>query len=288
MQGTNSVRGYSDFFASGFGAVTSRVSTSSRKARQNERTRPASSSSTSKGIFSEFASRRSRPTSVLVQPTASKPIEAPVTREKPSGGGRRTSFISFSSWRLFDRSSPSSSEQASFVSSKSSKRSSRISVGSGRDVWVSTGGPFTPSVPNGSSMPMPIDPFTSSPDARSMFIELSSDSSGSPTGTPKREQSFLSLTGSSKSNRSSFIFARRERPTSIHTMPLPARSRPSSFQYRPPAVTEKSDFFLIEEEEPATILASAILERTEEWDAPSKIDWRQFHIDILSDEDTTQ
>lgn len=133
--------------------------------------------------------------------------------------------------------------------------------------------------PCSSALHQPIDPFASSPDARSMFIDLSSDSS--PSGTPKRE-SFLSLTGSS-SNRSSLIFSRRERPTSIHTMPLPSRSRRSSLQYRAP-IQEKSDFFLILEEEPGLAAEPILEDERDEWDAPAKIDWRQFHIDILTDE----
>jgi len=129
-----------------------------------------------------------------------------------------------------------------------------------------------------------IDPFDYSPEARSTFIDLSSD--GSPAETPKGE-SFLSFTGPS-SNRSSQIFTRRERPTSIHTMPLPSRSRRSSIQYCPPVATinatqEKSfDFFLISEEEPS-LAAEPIFEDLE-WDAPAKMDWRQFHIDLLTDD----
>jgi hypothetical protein len=45
---------------------------------------------------------------------------------------------------------------------------------------------------------------------------------------------------------------------------------------------EKSDFFLISEEEPS-LAAEPILEDLE-WDAPAKMDWRQFHIDILTED----
>lgn len=132
-----------------------------------------------------------------------------------------------------------------------------------------------------------IDPFSSSPDTRSMFIDLSSSSDSSLSNTPKLE-SFLSLTGSSPSNRSSLIFSRRERPTSIQTMPLPSRSRRSSWQYRAPSQEkEKSDFFLILEEEPSLATEGpddTIHEDHEEWDAPAKIDWHQFHIDLLTDD----
>jgi hypothetical protein len=53
-------------------------------------------------------------------------------------------------------------------------------------------------------------------------------------------------------------------------------------QYRPPN-QEKTDFFLILEEEPS-LAAEPIYEDHDEWDAPAKIDWRQFHIDILTDD----
>ena len=134
-------------------------------------------------------------------------------------------------------------------------------------------------------MPQPIDPFAASPDTRSMFIDLSTDSS--PAGTPKHE-SFLSLTASS-SPRSSLFFGRRERPTSIHTMPLPSRSRRSSLQLPHrgvplAAASEKYDFSWIVEEEPSAI--ETLREDPDEWDAPAKIDWHQFHIDILTNDPT--
>ncbi|KAF8963102.1 hypothetical protein BDZ97DRAFT_1049576 [Flammula alnicola] len=271
----NGLRGYSDFFASGFRAVTTRRSSSSRTSSESF-IQTASSSSSTRRTLADITPRRLRPTSMIVHTSTPKP------REKR----RRSSFVSFSS-RLFDRMISASGHENSTMSSSSrrSSRSSRFfeSTDSSLDVWITAGGPYTPSAPNGSpALHHPIDPFTSSPDARSMFIDLSSDSS--PSGTPKRE-SFLSLTGSS-SNRSSLLFARRDRPTSIHTMPLPSRSRRSSLQYRPPPPSqEKSEFFWIVEEEPS-LAAEPILEDQDEWDAPAKIDWRQFHIDILTDDAT--
>jgi hypothetical protein len=38
------------------------------------------------------------------------------------------------------------------------------------------------------------------------------------------------------------------------------------------------------EEEPS--LATEPIFEDQEWDAPAKIDWRQFHIDILTTDDT--
>ncbi|KAH9481911.1 hypothetical protein JR316_0006441 [Psilocybe cubensis] len=319
MQAPNSVRGYSDFFASGFRAVATRIPSSpgSRNSLESITNAPARS----RRSFADITHRRPRPTSMFVSNTSSTPSE---TREK-SSRGRRSSFVTFSS-RLFERITSVYGDENSTISS-SSRRSSKSFRFFGSDhesvpdsgMWISTGGPHTPSAPNGryvrhslslplpvaipctvvttpnksdshtflclslppysSALHQPIDPFTSSPDARSMFIDLSSDSS--PSGTPKRE-SFLSLTGSS-SNRSSLIFSRRERPTSIHTMPLPSRSRRSSLQYRAPS-QEKSDFFLILEEEPGLAAEPILEDERDDWDAPAKIDWRQFHIDILTDD----
>ncbi|KAF8149050.1 hypothetical protein B0H34DRAFT_193957 [Crassisporium funariophilum] len=277
MQTSNTVRGYSDFFASGFRAVTNRTRRQSRNSLSGSDPIPhvSSSFSTTRPTVAGMPQRRPRPVSMIVQNTTpSKP------REKVNG--RRSSFISFSS-RLFDRMTSSTYENSTSSSSTRSSRSSRMFDSADEnipEVWITAGGPYTPSAPNGSpehsTLHRSIDPFASSPDARSLFIDLSSDSS--PSGTPKRE-SFLSLTGSS--NRSSLIVSRRERPTSIQTMPLPSQSRRSSFQYRPPS-QEKPDFFWIVEEEPN--LTSEPLPEHEEWDAPAKIDWRQFHVDILIDD----
>ncbi|KAF8193321.1 hypothetical protein BJ912DRAFT_1021592 [Pholiota molesta] len=276
----NGLRGYSDFFASGFRAVTPHRGSSRRY-------------STDASISTASSSRRARPTSMIVQPTA------PKTRgSKRHDSSRRSSFVTFSS-RLFDRMTFSyADENSANMFSSSSQRSDSTSARSRLsrfftstddsdelhpDVWITTGGPHTPSAPNGSAALhlQSIDPFTSSPDARSMFIDLSSDSS--PIGTPKRE-SFLSLTNSrSSSARSSLLFGtRRERPTSTHTAPLPSRSRQGVAPLNGP---EKYDFAWITEEleEPSTV--EPIVE-DQEWDAPAKIDWHQFHIDILTNDPT--
>jgi len=66
-------------------------------------------------------------------------------------------------------------------------------------------------------------------------------------------------------------------------MPLPSRSRRSSFQYPAPS-QEKLDFFLMTEDEPTGNFAIESIAEDQEWDAPAKIDWHQFHIDILTDD----
>ncbi|KAF4613454.1 hypothetical protein D9613_008135 [Agrocybe pediades] len=277
MQPSNvNVRGYSDFFASGFRAVTNRSTPVRASFDMNTKPSPSSTSSRRQSL-SDITQRRARPSSMIISRNDSK---SPATYESKSATkkGRRSSFISFSS-RLFDRITSVRGDENMF----SSKRSSRSSRNGDESFWVST-------APNGSSaLHHPIDPFASSPDTRSMFIDLSSSSSGSsPSDTPKHE-SFLSLTGSSvsPSNRSSLILSRRERPTSIQTMPLPSRSRRSSWQYRAPSQDkEKSDFFLILEEEPGLegLESSGYEDNEDQWDAPAKIDWHQFHIDILTDD----
>lgn len=88
------------------------------------------------------------------------------------------------------------------------------------------------------------------------------------------------------------MMSRRERTSSIQTIaPLPCPSRQSSFQYHHyPLVQERSDFFRVVEEEMDLLPLSEVREIDDEdsdseWDAPARIDWRQFHADVLTDED---
>lgn len=294
---SNGLRGYSDFFASGFRAVTSSRSSRS-SADPSILSAPSSSASPgSRRSLTDTTQRRLRPSSLIVHPSTPKPHEPK--------HNRRSSIITFST-RLFDRMASVYGDELSLRRGSRNSRIFQAADDSAPDVWITAGGPFTPSAPNGrcaksppqhrsirltnkitisSSVPQSIDPFSASPDTRSMFIDLSTDSS--PAGTPKHE-SFLSLTASS-SPRSSLLFGRRERPTSIQTMPLPSRSRRSSLQLPHrgvplAAAPEKSDFSWIVEEEPSAI--EALREDPDEWDAPAKIDWHQFHIDILTNDPT--
>jgi len=85
--------------------------------------------------------------------------------------------------------------------------------------------------------------------------------------------------------------SRRERTSPIQTIaPLPCPSRQSSFQYHHyPLVQERSDFFRVVEEEMDFLPLSEVIEvdevDDEDWDAPARIDWRQFHVDVLTDDD---
>ncbi|KAG9225154.1 hypothetical protein CCMSSC00406_0007435 [Pleurotus cornucopiae] len=148
-------------------------------------------------------------------------------------------------------------------------------------VWITEGGPIVSSKLLETSPKLhPLDPFASSPDTKSVFIDFSD--TDTPVSTPNRE-SFISFSTSSKSS-SLLHLPRRERPTSVQTMPLPPRSRRSSLQYPPPA-QEKYDWaWMLDETTPIfTQKAGEELEQVEEADEidPAQLDWRQFHIDLL-------
>lgn len=49
---------------------------------------------------------------------------------------------------------------------------------------------------------------------------------------------------------------------------------------------EKTDFFWIVEEEPELGNEPLVETQADEWDAPAKIDWREFHIDLIMEDDS--
>jgi len=196
---------------------------------------------------------------------------------------RRTSFMSFTS-QLFDRKSTSSFHEKSTVSSPRSSTTSHTfdSGDSLPEVWITAGGPYTlsPSVNASSdevSLKRHVDPIYSSPNPKSTLVDLSQDDSGPDIS---KRDSFLSFTSSS--NRSSIIFTWSERPISIQTIP----SQRSSLQYHHHHPSqEKSDFsWAVEEEEDDLLLSSMPVVDYEDRDAPAEIDWRQFHVDVLTDD----
>ncbi|KAJ2918477.1 hypothetical protein MD484_g1975, partial [Candolleomyces efflorescens] len=177
------------------------------------------------------------------------------------------------------------------------KRFSRIlrnsntdSDSSAREPWITAGDPLTPSAPNGgpdewSARRGTIDPFASSPESKSFFIDLSDSST---TTSDAKRDSFLSMTTTASNSSpaiSLFQFPRKERPISIQTMPLPPRSRCSSFQCRGQG---KRDSWVLAEEDADIFFPNgdALAEEFEEGDdAAAQIDWRQFHIDLLTVEE---
>jgi hypothetical protein len=130
-----------------------------------------------------------------------------------------------------------------------------------------------------------IDPFSSAPDAKSTFLELSQDDSA--LGIPKHDF-FLSFTPSFSR---STITSRRGRLLSIQTTSLPSRQSLSPCHHHRPFSSEKPYVFGAveeEEEENGPLLSSHVREVGhvhEEWDAPAQTDWRQFHVDVLTDDD---
>jgi len=263
MQPSNT-GGYSDFFKSGFRAFTTRSSCGQTSSSLHDFTTyptfNTASLTPSKPTFYAIK-RRPRPVSVIVQNTP---------REKARR--RRSSFIAFTS-HLFDRKSTTASDEKSTKSSINSSCSNRSSYvfDSGDsplpDVWITAGGPFTVS---GSSDQIVLNRPTDSFDTKSTYFDLSQDDDfGSDT---RQRDSFLSFTSSS--NRSSIMIT--------HRSSIP--SRRSSFHYHLPLGQEKSDLFWVVERENDLLLSSDVMEVDHEDDAPANTDWRQFHVDILTND----
>ncbi|KAF6759750.1 hypothetical protein DFP72DRAFT_806307 [Ephemerocybe angulata] len=309
------LRGYSDFFASGFRAVSTRVkrrptssfSSATTSSSDTEYDEPPYSSSAIPSILPNVfrprrqrtLSRRRRPASMMIPTTQSTLIE--------ERSNRRSSLVAFSS-RLLDRmhfisgdenTAPASTPPATprrkrrtsrFLGVLKNSNNTSPSLGSG-ELWLSTGGPRTPSAPNGGpETHVTIDPFASSPESRSFFIDLSSDggSGNDDIAHMKQRDSFLSMATSNSNSSPSIslvhVSPRRERPISISTMPLPSRSRRSSFQCRGQS-QEKIESWIAEEDESLDFLAltpeySPVTEGYERDDA-AQIDWRQFHLNDL-------
>ncbi|KAF8896635.1 hypothetical protein BD779DRAFT_1668390 [Infundibulicybe gibba] len=267
---SNHTRGYSDFFTSGFRAMTRRVR-SSRPASMCIASASFATTSNSTPPSRRHSLRgmtpRGRTTSMVI---THPPIESPVTALEHK---RRSSIATFSS-RMLDRVLSSTSDAP-----HSRRTDSFLDCGHDPEasVWITAGGPITPSqISIDSRFRDPgfytIDPFAASPDSKSFFIDLTDTP---PELPPSKRESFLSL---SSSDHSFSLFRRRERPTSIHTMPLPSRSRRSSFQCRPHSRDKYEQSWILEEESPVSTTFP------EEWDDPAHIDWRQFHIELLGDD----
>lgn len=124
-----------------------------------------------------------------------------------------------------------------------------------------------------------IDPFDASPTSSSFFIDYIEAPILIPTPSPRPESSIL---GESTKPFSHLLFPRRERPRSVQTMPLPSQSRRSSFQYRTPTRDKYDRSWALEEEEmPSPVWIEDV---EEAHDPAASIDWRQFHTDLLHDE----
>jgi len=222
------------------------------------------------GLRTLVNARRKRPTSMII-PTNVTDMSSTSSRKS-----RRSSIASFS--RLLDRMAPSSFDVLPRKVARS-RRPGKTGVGSADlfEVWITGGGPYTPSSDRWRAEQMrasnPIDPFASSPDSKSFFIDFIE----SPPVTPRRE-SYISFSDSSTEIHTTFLsFLGRERPTSIQTMPLP--SPRSSFHYHSTSHDKHDRSSILEEEESPSPTVDEIQVR----DDAASIDWRQFHSDLLTD-----
>ncbi|KAL0945354.1 hypothetical protein HGRIS_000852 [Hohenbuehelia grisea] len=184
----------------------------------------------------------------------------PPSSDSDTKGSRRSSLISMSS-RLLNNAIPSFSlSSRSRGSSDMSGRSSRPQTSSPLrrrstnededvpEVWITKGGPITiaPRSTPSRTILQDIDPFASSPESRSFFIDLAETPSVSRHGqsfisftTPTSPRNSLSLSVSPTRPVSASILPispssnshkqhGRTRPLSLQTFPLPSNSRRSS------------------------------------------------------------
>ncbi|KAJ8509513.1 hypothetical protein ONZ45_g8329 [Pleurotus djamor] len=287
---------YSNFFSSGLRAITGRP----RKRPTSMYTYPSpleftlpEPSSSSRldplppAIDTAPPYIRSPRSSILFAMSPSKPSSSRSSTSPPPPRSRRSSLMALPS-RVLNRMS------ASFASNElPSHKSTTPQTPSGlrRDhtadmsdvIWITEGGPLVAPLTPTSPKLVPIDPFSSSPDTKSVFIDFYD----TPSSTPNRE-SFISFTTSSKSS-SLLHLPRRERPTSIQTMPLPTRSRRSSLQYPLPSQDKYDWAWILDEATPIySPRPPEELEQVDEADEvdPARLDWWQFHNDLVQREDT--
>ncbi|KAG7444694.1 uncharacterized protein BT62DRAFT_1007723 [Guyanagaster necrorhizus] len=280
MQSTRErLAGYSDFFASGLLAKA-------RRAYERQR-QPASA------IFPEFSITPSpqpkdlrRHSSVYKRMSVSGSLDTDSDFSVQEKRRRRSSVAEFSS-RLFDRitTNPSTGERrsadlAAKIPRRKSLRKQSVVPDDSDVVWITAPEPrpVEPTRTHSSSCNSDeisfhsLDPFTAAPNARSIYIEISPP--------PPKLESFLSFSGSSMSGSvHSLAFPRRERPTSIQTMPPPSTQSPRSSFYSNrrstivefPRVLEEEESWIGDDDEPL------------DEDDPARIDWRQFHVEVLQD-----
>ncbi|KAL0068051.1 hypothetical protein AAF712_004954 [Marasmius tenuissimus] len=263
MQSHQSRGGYSAFFFSGYRAICSRCPSEKPLA-----TAPPTYS---------FPGRRHS----LKKDSKPSPLSSTLRPPSSSKTSRRNSVVEF-----FGKLSMSSSN-AQKCKRESRRHSSFIEADAWSTAATSPKRARTTSARTRAE-PSPqyhsIDPFSASPQSSSFFIDLDLTDSpsyfmgspGSPRSNRTKRFSFLSLSSSSNDNTPS----RRDRPTSIHTLPRSSVYSVSSY-------AEKLERFadeLSEELEEITL--------SDEWSDgdssdggsdPGTLDWRQFHLDLMDD-----
>ncbi|KAJ7183629.1 hypothetical protein C8R46DRAFT_517686 [Mycena filopes] len=278
---TQTNRTYSDFFASGLRAMSG----TSYRPFSGSASPSSSKALNSSGRYNVLRSlaRRSRTMSSPTTPSMSENTTTMTsTRHK-----RRSSIVNLPA-RLLERMMPS--PDTCSQSGKSSRRSDDV-VNTPRN-----------STSYEKIRPV-IDPFDASPDSSSFFIDfdfvetLPSSVSINPPPTPprahskhrQRPQSFLLLGDPAKGSSYLRLPLRRERPSSVQSMPpLPSQSRRSSlsFQYRPPSRDKYDRSWALEEEEDSDLAFSPGWsdDVAQVHDPAATIDWRQFHTDLLHED----
>ncbi|KAF8905679.1 hypothetical protein CPB85DRAFT_908644 [Mucidula mucida] len=252
--------GYSDFFASGFRAVVRRTSISRRASPSPEDITASSPHSSYTASHKQshhfsFSSKRS----VL-------DISADEKQR------RRASFMEFSS-ALFDKltAAAADSDAPSLLGARR-KASCKGLCKPHSDVWITAGGPFSyPFLDVDFTSFQTIDPFTTSPDAKSIFIDLSSETTSSSIA--QKRESFLSLADES-------VVSLVETSSPPRPMSTPAntavRNSPA------PKRRDTINFPWVEDDDEDNWLGHAEDDTIE--DPANRIDWRQFHVDVLLDD----
>ncbi|KAF9038956.1 hypothetical protein BDZ89DRAFT_1129476 [Hymenopellis radicata] len=250
--------GYSDFFASGFRAVVRRTSISLRAPTSPEDITTASLHSTPTACHRHphsfsFSSKRS-----LIDISAD---------EKQR---RRASFMEFSS-ALFDKLTAAAADSDAPPLYGGRRRAQGLCKPHS-DGWITGGGPVSyPFVEVDFTSFQTIDPFTSSPDAKSIFIDLSSETS--TASSAQKRESFLSLSDGS-------VVSLVETPPPPRPMSLPA---PTAVRKSPaPKRRDTINFPWVEDDEEDNWIGHTEDDTVE--DPANRIDWRQFHVDVLLDD----
>ncbi|KAF9261913.1 hypothetical protein L218DRAFT_945680 [Marasmius fiardii PR-910] len=255
MQNTESRGGYSAFFSSGYRAIRSRAELPVNKSF----TYPFPSIHSSESPICQDCKRTS----------VSRTLRSPPEDSRK----RRHSVI-----RFFDKIASNTSDAHD---AKERRRSSfefdmwtRIHVATGLQKGASRQA-------RGEKHPLhqqqTIDPFSSSPESKSFFIELADSPihirSPSVHNHPKRNPL-------SSARETSFTFPiLRERPTSVHTLPTP---RPSNYRQRS-SVYSVTSYLGKAGGELDQDSGEIDVSLPEEWIDPAELDWRQFHIQFLDD-----
>ncbi|KAK1226810.1 hypothetical protein PQX77_010217 [Marasmius sp. AFHP31] len=304
MQDSKNREGYSNFFYSGFRGIYARGSRRRSNAstpsgtpmntRTPERSPSPSSSPTEPSTPALGRSSSSKRKSIRIPrlPFSFEDSSDPETTRRPS-----------LSHRFIDKLKQASTDATPFRVLRDTRRRLRTSrrnseesehgISSDQSSTPQQDSPFR-NRPESYQAPSNglVDPFNSSPNTRSIFVDIPV----TPAPTPSRRPFFMrrpSSVNSTRSKRESFLsfgggtsspepeVTIRERPHSVQYSPTwaraPARSRVSSIVKGefPWSLEEIEDEF--EGEQPPSPRASPV----EEGD-PGDLDWRQFHIEMLN------